>query len=71
MSDLVDLRAKITPRTHAVLSAVSQASGRDISELVREITDLWADERVHEAKVIARVLRSEGIAAAQQGEESK
>ena len=71
MPDLIDLRAKITPRSHAVLHAVSIASGREMSELVREITDAWAEGRIHEATVVARVLRGEGMSGDDQGGQGK
>ena len=62
--DFQDLRAKITRRTGAVLLAKSAATGKDQSQLVREILAAWAEEEVHAATVMHRLLRSEGIAAA-------
>lgn len=56
-----DLRAKVTGRTHKVLLAKSNATGKDISVLVREVLDAWAADEVHAATVMARLLRSEGL----------
>lgn len=68
--DFQDLRAKITRRTHAVLLAKSAATGKDQSQLVREILAAWAEEEVHAATVMHRLLRSEGIAAADERHDS-
>ena len=67
MSELIDVRSKLSPRTHAVLSAVSQASGKEMAELIREMADAWADSRVHEATIVARVLRGEGLVGSSGG----
>ena len=62
-----DLRAKVTNRTHKVLLAKSNATGKDISVLVREVLDAWAADEVHAATVMARLLRSEGLLGALEG----
>ena len=59
-ADLRDLRAKITAESDQVLEAVSRATGRDKSELVREVLHEWADRKLHEARLIHRLARSEG-----------
>ncbi len=68
--DFQDLRAKIARRTHAVLLAKSAATGKDQSQLVREILAAWAEEEIHAATVMHRLLRSEGIAAADERHDS-
>lgn len=59
-SELKDLRAKITPRTNAVLEALNRTTGRDKSEIVRDILEKWADEQIHAATLIDRLLIGEG-----------
>lgn len=58
--ELKDLRAKITPRTNAVLEALNRSTGRDKSEIARDILDKWAAEQIHAATLIDRMLAVEG-----------
>lgn len=58
---LVDFRGKLTHETDAVLEAVHQATGRDRSEIVREVMAVWAAGKVHEASLIDQRLRREGL----------
>lgn len=58
---LVDFRGKITHRTDAVLEALHQATGRDRSEIVREVLADWAAAKIHEASLIDQRLRREGL----------
>lgn len=58
---LKDLRAKVTPETDAVLEAVARASGRDRSEIVREILHDWAIEEIDKASMVHKMLRAEGL----------
>jgi hypothetical protein len=59
--NLVDVRSKVSERDHKVLTAVSQATGREISDLVRELISEWASAEVHRAKSVTSILRgSEG-----------
>lgn len=51
-ADLHDLRAKITARSHCALEARSRATGKERSEIVREILDDWAADEVHAANVL-------------------
>lgn len=60
MTELIDLRSKVTKRTHTHLTAISLATGTDISELVRRVLDSWTDQRVHEASIVLRLVQSEG-----------
>jgi hypothetical protein len=65
--ELRDLRARITGRTWAVLEAQAQASGKEKSELVREILDGWAAREIHEFSLLGKYLKAEGLDAASAG----
>jgi hypothetical protein len=66
-AELRDLRAKITVESDAALDAVSRVTGRDRSELVREIVHRWALEQVSISTLLAARLHAEGITAAGEG----
>lgn len=58
--ELKDLRAKVTRRTDAVLEAMNRASGRDKSEIAREVLDKWAAEQIHASTLITRLASGKG-----------
>ena len=58
---LRDLRAKVHPQTWCVIEAEHRATGRDHSEIVREVLASWAAQRVHAASVLPKLLAVEGI----------
>lgn len=51
-AELTDLRAKITPETDRVLDAISAATGRDKSAIVRDVIAEWAAEQINVARHI-------------------
>lgn len=57
MADLRDLRAKVTSESDQMLEAVSRATGKDKSELVREIVHQWFVEKHREWQMIGRFFR--------------
>lgn len=57
---IIDLRAKICPRTHAVLTAEAMAVNRDLAEIVRHVLDSWAAERIRAATLTLRLAGGEG-----------
>lgn len=59
--DMVDFRGKLSKKVHSILFAKSQATGRDMQVIVREVLSAWADDELHAASVMQRVLRSEGV----------
>lgn len=65
--DLRDLRAKVTPETHCALVALAQATGRDQSEIVREVMHAWALQQVNAAAALQRLLMAEGLARDSRG----
>jgi hypothetical protein len=58
--DLRDLRTKITPEAEIALEVEAAITGRDKSEIVRELVQEWAERRIHAATVLADRLRREG-----------
>lgn len=65
--ELKDFRGKITPETDCVLEAINRVSGRDRSEIVREILHKWACEEIHKQMVLADLLAREGLSGECQG----
>ena len=65
--ELRDLRAKISVETDAVIEAVQQATGRDRSEIVRDVLHGWALGKIDEARLLTNRLRAEGITASVNG----
>lgn len=61
-AELKDFRGKITPLTWCYLEAEHRATGKDQSEIVREILHTWAELK-HDAAIEAqKLLQAEGIA---------
>jgi UDP-N-acetylglucosamine 2-epimerase len=58
---LADLRARVTLRTDAVLEARHRSTGRDKSEIAREVLDAWAELEIHSSNVLQKTLQREGI----------
>lgn len=65
--DLRDLRAKISVETDAALDAAQHATGKDRSEIVREVLHAWALGEIDKATVLLSRLRAEGLAVAHEG----
>lgn len=68
--DLKDFRGKVTPETDAVLEAMNRVTGRDKSEIAREVLHKWAAEQIHLAIVLDERLRAEGLRAIGKGTET-
>lgn len=65
--DLRDLRAKISVETDAALEAAHHATGKDRSEIVRDVLHAWALGEIDKATVLLRRLKAEGLATAGEG----
>lgn len=64
---LLDLRAKITAESDAVLEAVQRATGRDKSEVVRDVLHKWAMAEIHASTVLHNILLREVLMSATKG----
>jgi hypothetical protein len=64
---LIDLRAKVTPEADAVLEAVHRSTGKDKSEVVRDVLHRWALQEIHAASVLQSILQREGLGGASEG----
>jgi hypothetical protein len=60
--DLKDFRGKITPEAHVALEAEARVSGRDRTEVAREILHVWAARQLHAASVLHGLATAQGIA---------
>lgn len=58
--ELKDFRGKVTARTDAVLEAMNRVTGKDKSELAREVLDKWAEEQMHVATLIGQLAKTKG-----------
>lgn len=58
--ELKDFRGKITLEADAVLEAMNRRTGRDKSEIVRDILHSWAVEQIDVARIADEILRREG-----------
>lgn len=60
-AELKDLRCKITPLAWCCIEARHRATGKDHSEIVREVLDTWARIERDAAIEQQRLMESEGI----------
>lgn len=65
--ELRDFRGKVTPETDAVLEALNRATGRDKSEIARDVLHKWATEQLEAAKLMVRLSTCEGRRRESQG----
>lgn len=64
---LTDCRCKITGLTDAVVEALHRDSGRDRSEIIRDVLHEWALREVSKARLVADLAAREGSAGAYEG----
>ncbi len=61
-ADLKDFRGKLTPLAWCWLEAEHRATGKDQSEIVRDLVHAWALERANAAIEARKLMEAEGIA---------
>ena len=49
---------RVTHETDCVIEAEHRATGRDKSEIVREVLQAWANKKIHEASLLNDLLKS-------------
>jgi hypothetical protein len=59
--ELIDFRTKITIEIHAALEAEHLVTGKDKSEICRDVMVIWAMERIHKARLLNDALKAQGI----------
>ncbi len=59
-ADLKDFRGKVTVETFCQLEAEHRVSGKDKSDIAREVLHEWAMKKLNVAKIADALLRSEG-----------
>lgn len=59
--ELKDFRGKITVEAWCLIEAEAQTSGRDCSEIVRDILHGWASRKLDAYKVATRLMEREGV----------
>lgn len=63
-AELRELRARITVEADAALDCVAKGSGRDRSEIARDVLHVWALEQMTIANLLMSKLKAEGLLAA-------
>lgn len=59
--DLVDQRYKATPETDAVLEALHRATGKDKSEITRDVMHEFAIKKLMEASLMTQQMKAKGL----------
>ena len=60
-TELKDFRGKLTLEGWAAVDAEAEITGRDRSEIVREIVHFWALEKIRVASLLNITLEREGL----------
>ena len=58
---LRDFRGKISVEAEIALKAEAHATGRDQSEVARDVLHRWALEKINAAKIVNNLLAVEGL----------
>ena len=64
---LIDCRTKVTVETDAVLEAIHRTTGKDKSEIVRDVLHKWAASEIHASNVLTQILTRKEIISADEG----
>lgn len=60
-TELIDVRTKVTRETDSWLESVSRATGKDRSEILRDVLHTIALDRISEINIAHDVLRAKGL----------
>lgn len=58
---LVDLRCKVSPEVDSVLEAVHRSTGKDKSEIARDVLHKWAIVEIRALMVLREELENKGL----------
>jgi len=58
---LVDCRIKISQHSDAVLELIHRQTGKDKSEIHREILHAWALEKFNELRLLSEIMSDKGL----------
>lgn len=59
--ELRDYRGRISVLSDIAVDAEAKATGRERQEIVREILDAWAEQRLHALSLLQASLAAEGM----------
>lgn len=66
-ADLIDVRGKVSKLGHCALTAYSRAHGVDISEIIRDLVEVWARKQAHGSTLLQACMKAKGVTAADAG----
>lgn len=58
---LIDARIKLTPATDALLETLHITTGKDRSEIARDVLHKWAEKEIHASMLLHTELKRKGI----------
>lgn len=58
---LIDMRCKVSPATDALLETLHRTTGRDKSEIARDVLHRWAEKEIHASMLLHAELGSKGL----------
>jgi len=58
---LIDMRCKVSPATDALLETLHRTTGRDKSEIARDVLHKWAEKEIHAAMLLHGELNRNGL----------
>ena len=64
---LIDLSAAVTAEADVVLEAVHRSTGKNKSDVVRDVLHRWALQEIHASSVLQSILQREGLSGATGG----
>jgi hypothetical protein len=68
---LTDFRCKVTPEIDALLDTLHRTTGKDKSEIARDVLHKWALLEIHAAMILHGELKSKGVLRDYEGASGK